>query len=113
MVAAIIPKPEKITILPGEIHLASPISISGEGGAERILIHFASIFEQFFDFIPSNPAAQVFLELDDDMLNDLGWEGYRIDVSTNRITIRAAEYAGLFYGMQTLQQPEITGCPVL
>ena len=43
------------------------------------------------------------LRLDED-LSKLGDEGYRLRVSPRRVSIRAKEPAGLFYGIQTLRQ---------
>src|SRR4030042_286610 len=43
------------------------------------------------------------LELEKD-LSELGDEGYMLRVSPRRISIRAKEPAGLFYGIQTLLQ---------
>jgi len=40
----------------------------------------------------------------DSTLRTLGDEGYRLDVSRSRVTIRAARPAGAFYALQTLRQ---------
>jgi hexosaminidase len=107
---AIIPKPEKLTILPGELHLANPITISGDGEAKQVLVQFASSLEQFFALKPTSQEAQVLLEIREDMQEEVGCEGYLLDISSEKVTIRAAQPAGLFYGMQTLRQllaPEI------
>src|SRR2546429_9487743 len=40
----------------------------------------------------------------DSTLRTLGDEGYRLDVSRTRVTIRAARPAGAFYAIQTLRQ---------
>jgi hexosaminidase len=40
----------------------------------------------------------------DPSLTDLGTEGYRLDATRDRVTIRAAAAAGVFYGIQTLRQ---------
>ncbi len=46
----------------------------------------------------------IVLSLDAALKEQLGAEGYKLDVSPKRIDIRAAEPAGLFYGIQTLRQ---------
>ena len=107
---AIIPKPEKLATVSGELHLTSPLTIFGGGETKQILDHFASSHERLFKFEASDQEAQVHLQLQADLRQDLGSEGYLLDISSEKVTIRAAQPAGLFYGMQTLRQllpPEI------
>lgn len=101
---AVIPKPEKLSILPGDLHLANPITISGEGEAKQVLVHFARSHERLFKFEASDLEAQVLLKLREDLRQDFGSEGYLLDISSEKVIIRAAQQAGLFYGMQTLLQ---------
>lgn len=100
----IIPKPQTLTTLPGEILLSTPITLSGNDGSQSTQVHFASSYTQTFKAIPARSAAQISLELLEEMIVDLGGEGYQLDISTKRVTIQAARSAGLFYGMQTLRQ---------
>jgi len=44
------------------------------------------------------------LEIESSLKEQLGEEGYRLEVTTRSIVIRAAGPAGLFYGIQTLRQ---------
>lgn len=44
------------------------------------------------------------LTLDEKLKTGLGTEGYSLNVTSQRIDIRAAEPAGLYYGVQTLRQ---------
>ena len=46
----------------------------------------------------------IVLSIDAALKKQLGEEAYKLDVSPKRIDIRAAEPAGLFYGVQTLRQ---------
>src|SRR5438128_3689638 len=57
--------------------------------------------------VPSSPAIVLRVE---GALSSLGQEGYRLDITGERVTIRGAAPAGVFYGIQTLRQllpPEI------
>ncbi|MFH1884721.1 MAG: beta-N-acetylhexosaminidase [Planctomycetota bacterium] len=44
------------------------------------------------------------LEIESSLKEQLGEEGYQLEVTTRSIVIRAAKPAGLFYGIQTLRQ---------
>jgi alpha-N-acetylglucosaminidase len=52
----------------------------------------------------SAQSAGIALQLDDALHSELGSEGYQLEVSPQRIELRAAEPAGLFYAIQTLRQ---------
>ncbi len=52
-----------------------------------------------------NPKAKTSISvIIDKRANQLGEEGYYLDVKKNNITIKASNYAGIFYGFQTLRQ---------
>lgn len=101
---AIIPKPQNLTLLPGEILLSTPITLSGNTSTQPVRDHFVSSDGTVFKDIPAEPDANIWLELIDELEAELGGEGYRLDISPERITIQAARPGGLFYGMQTLRQ---------
>ncbi len=48
--------------------------------------------------------AQVVLRLDAKTANEIGTEGYYLEITDQQIQIKAANAAGLFYGIQTLKQ---------
>ena len=52
----------------------------------------------------SSEEARIVLVLDESLPAKVGTEGYLLDVTPKRISIRAAESAGLFYAVQTLRQ---------
>jgi hexosaminidase len=53
---------------------------------------------------PANVENAIRLEIESSLKDQVGEEGYELDVTTGSIVIRAAEPAGLFYGIQTLRQ---------
>jgi hexosaminidase len=101
---ALIPKPRNLTILPGEILLSAPITLSGDDRTQPIQEHFASSYGSIFRAKGAGSAAQISLKLVEELKIDLGGEGYQLDISGERITIQAPRSAGLFYGMQTVRQ---------
>ena len=104
MNTAIIPKPKTLTILPGEMHFSTPITLIGDERTQPILDHFSTTYENTFQVLPPGSGSQVSLTLNENLNGDLGGEGYRLDVSAKSARIQAATQAGLFYGMQTLRQ---------
>lgn len=50
------------------------------------------------------PQAGIRLDIESSLAHELGNEGYRLEVSSRSIVIRAGRAAGLFYGIQTLRQ---------
>jgi hexosaminidase len=54
------------------------------------------------DVVPDENA--ISLAISDQLATSLGAEGYTLIVTSKRIVLRAAEPAGLFYGIQTLRQ---------
>ncbi|WP_069658007.1 beta-N-acetylhexosaminidase [Arcticibacter eurypsychrophilus] len=54
--------------------------------------------------IPRSSSATIHLQLNRKTDSILGDEGYRLEVTTRNITIKANQPAGLFYGVQTLLQ---------
>jgi hexosaminidase len=58
------------------------------------------------------PRNSIALDIDPSLESTLGKEGYKLEVTSSRIMIRAGAPAGLFYGMQTVYQsmpPEVFG----
>jgi hexosaminidase len=96
---SIIPQPQHIRRKQGSIQLTAPIPINGNAG----------ILKDTFPvglFRLASPAedALLVLEIDPDIKNQVGNEGYQLNIDPERISISAAEGAGLFYGVQTLRQ---------
>jgi hexosaminidase len=78
--------------------------LTGDDSTQPILDHFSISDEKIFKIIRVGSAAQVSLGLLEELNDDLGGEGYQLEISTDSVRIQAATQAGLFYGMQTLRQ---------
>ena len=101
---SIIPKPHNLQILPGDIQLSIPITVTGINGAQEMLDHLPSLFGDQFHPLPTGSDAQLMLEFNQDQSSEFGSEGYQLTISSNHVTISAAALAGIFYGLQTFRQ---------
>ena len=106
---ALIPQPVFLEVSDGtfEIGPAARVVASGPAKAEaHKLIETLAPAMGFRLKLVEGGADQnaIVLSLDAALKEQLGAEGYKLDVSPKRIDIRAAEPAGLFYGIQTLRQ---------
>ncbi len=111
----IIPQPVSVKPTDGHFTLTPEAVIVAPGAAERTGQQLAAALAPATGFwLPvqassSLTAGRIDLALDD-ALSGLGLEGYRLTVAPERVEIRAAGEAGLFYGMQSLLQlfpPEV------
>lgn len=96
---SIIPSPQHIQRRQGAIQLSAPIPFNDATGMLKDTFPGGL-------FRPASPAEDTLLvmEVDLDMKNQFGNEGYQLSISSERILITAAEGAGIFYGLQTLRQ---------
>ncbi len=106
---AVIPRPAHVTMGQGMFHI--------ERGTEiRVLHSGRHIGEQLADYLEpamgwrlpvrvgGTPSGSELVFIRDSSLHSLGTEGYRLSVTAHRLTVRAPETAGLFYGIQTIRQ---------
>ena len=101
---SIIPKPQNLQLLPGEIQLSIPILVTGNTGSQSQLDRLPVLFGALIQPSPPGSKTQLRLEMDPGLVNDIGSEGYQLIINPQEVTISAAESAGLFYGLQTLRQ---------
>jgi hexosaminidase len=106
---ALIPRPVSVTRQPGSFTLAATTVIATDR-ATRDLGHWlagelgkGSGFRLSVQSLAANATSRITIRLDTS-LRRLGPEGYRLDVAPSRVTVRALEPAGAFYGLQTLRQ---------
>jgi hexosaminidase len=105
----IIPQPVNVTPGDGQFALTAEIIIIAPGAAEHTGQQLAAALAPATGWwLPvqassSQDAGRIDLTLDD-ALADLGPEGYHLIVTPERVQIRAAGEAGLFYGVQSLLQ---------
>src|SRR5437588_9608049 len=104
---SIIPQPTTIVRHEGAFVILPETVISVAGATQDLGYVVAGLLAPATGFhlpvrigdVPSGPAIVLRIE---DTLSSLGQEGYRLDITADRITIRGAAPAGVFYGIQTL-----------
>lgn len=102
---SIVPYPRVLHARAGWFTWHDPISISAPTGAERREAAFVVSLLQHHGIAASvsDRTAGIRLRIDP-RARDLGEEGYALESSSGGIEVRAGGAAGLFYGIQTLEQ---------
>jgi hexosaminidase len=115
-VISLIPQPVNMIQSPGVFRLTASTSIStGEGTAlsdQASFLRNRLKTSTGFDLkiAGTTTGKSINLQLDKNLGNSLGNEGYSLEISKRAVNIRAATPSGVFYGIQTLLQlfpPEI------
>ena len=106
---AIVPQPQSVVEHPGQFVLSSDTVIVADHGAKAEARYLADRLapatgwrlpvQTFGWFAPQ----RIVLSLDAKPA-EVGTEGYLLSVTPQRVTLRAARPAGIFYGIQTLRQ---------
>jgi hexosaminidase len=104
---SVIPQPVTVQVHQGSFTITGSTAIAALGmlsevaqGLRRCLAPATG-----YDFPPVNRAGANTIELKlDNKATKLGPEGYVLDIKSDRVTIRAFQPAGIFYGCQTLKQ---------
>lgn len=103
----IVPQPESLKRMEGKFVVdRSTVIVSGAGSEAKAkqLAEFLRPATGFELPIRERAEANAFDVALDAKLTQLGSEGYRLVVEPKRVILRAAEPAGLFYGIQTIRQ---------
>jgi hexosaminidase len=111
---AVIPIPASLTPRPGSFTLTAATRIQAPAALRAMAENFRDDLRAATGFpLPISAQAggsRILLALDPRLQDALGDEGYRLSVSRNRVEVRGARPAGLFYGLQTFRQllpPEV------
>ncbi len=112
---AIIPKPLTLAVQQGSFTLTPDTIIQADRASVDLGRRLAAYLEPATGFqwrvqtTPGGTSKRIALAIDP-RLERLGDEGYTLDVEPHRVVLRAAQPAGLFYGIQTIRQllpPEV------
>jgi hexosaminidase len=109
---SIVPKPQMLTVRPGQMRIGLPLTMRGSAGAQATIESFAALLGENGLIVPADSQVHLDLHLDSGLRSRLGREGYTLDIASAGVQIRAAQPVGLFYGLQTLRQllpPNIAG----
>ena len=108
-VAAVVPRPALVTPRPGRFTLAAGTTIWADPASAPVARQLSAYLSPATGFplpvrVGSAPTGSRIVLRRDTTLRRLGTEGYRLEVAAGRVTLRAPEPAGLFYGVQTIRQ---------
>jgi hexosaminidase len=105
---AVVPIPASVTSRPGSFTLTASTRIQAPAAAREFTERFAQQLRAATGFpLPVAATAggsRIALALDPKLQAALGDEGYRLSVGKQKVDVRAAKPAGLFYGLQTFRQ---------
>lgn len=107
MIVPVVPMPASVSALPGSYSLPHAISIAATSADERNVADFAVTFLRARGvtavIVPSNSGANIRFST---AVHDaaLGNEGYRLRIDAGGISVDSNAGAGLYYGLQTLEQ---------
>jgi hexosaminidase len=102
----IIPQPQNIVIGEGAFKLSSKTMVISEQVTMNEAVYLAETFGRAFDskLKISGKGSGIKLVVDQNLKNELGDEGYRLIIESDKISIESASAAGVFYGIQTFRQ---------
>jgi hexosaminidase len=105
---AIVPVPASITARPGTFTLTATTKIQAPAALRSVAERFRESLRDATGFpltvATSASGSRIVLALDAKLAKDLGDEGYRLTVDKQKVEIRGAKPAGVFYGLQTFRQ---------
>ena len=113
---AIVPRPESLTVGRGRFVINANTVIYTDAASADIARRFAASLLPATGLsilvrVGAAPATGIVLERNQ-RLTRLGDEGYELSVTTRRVSIRARERAGVFYGLQTVRQVDQQSVPL-
>lgn len=107
MLVPVVPMPASVSALPGTYSVPHAVSIAAASPGERNVADFAVAFlrERGVSAVIVPPSSGANIRFSTPAHDDaLSTEGYRLRVDGNGIAIDANGGAGLYYGLQTLEQ---------
>jgi hexosaminidase len=105
---AVVPIPASVTPRPGVFTLTAATRIQAPAALRGIADRFREGLRDATGFPltvgTSAGGSRIVLALDPKLQKDVGDEGYRLSVGKQKVEVRAAKPAGVFYGLQTFRQ---------
>jgi len=107
---SIVPRPVRMEVCDGTFRFTPATRVIAGGRAAREAAKLIDALAPAMGFrlkqeeASSSPGNTVSLGIDRSLHDAVGDEGYALEAAPGRVTLRAPEAAGLFYGIQTLRQ---------
>jgi hexosaminidase len=116
----VVPRPSQVKLAGGEFHLTFRTAIQADASCVPVAQLFARQIAPATGFTlrilrADNPRINSIVLVVDSILSRLGEEGYILEVTPKRVTIRASTSTGIFYGLQSFRQllpPSVFGSEV-
>ena len=101
----VIPQPQTVNLAQGTFMLGADVKIISDDVNSQNASFLKAALEPALKLkIKKRGDKGILLRINPDLSEELGKEGYRLSISTEKILIEAPETAGVFYGIQTLLQ---------
>jgi hexosaminidase len=103
----VIPQPQKASVIEGEYVINSKTKLISDQQNQANASYLQQILQDEFNLdldIKNGGSKGIILKVDNNLADNLGDEGYNLEVNHKLILISAKTDKGIFYGIQTLRQ---------
>ncbi|WP_209405022.1 beta-N-acetylhexosaminidase [Pseudozobellia sp. WGM2] len=102
----VVPRPNSISFNEGSYEISKNVTINASNELKSEALHLAEVLKSGFGVAPKirKNRGDIELIIDVSLFDELGEEGYTMNIDDDGILIEAADASGIFYGIQTFRQ---------